>query len=70
MTESWSASTITPSPSLSTLVSTKKKAILIRYSWMCLRDSGGYVIEETVAGKCEEGDFGTRLWVCFIWDGF
>ena len=41
MTESWSASTITPSPSLSTLVSTKKKAISIRYSWMCLRDSGG-----------------------------
>ena len=70
MTESWSASTITPSPSLSTLVSTKKKAISIRYSRMCLRDSGGYVIEETVAGKCEEGDFGTRLWVCLIWDGF
>ena len=70
MTESWSASTITPSPSLSTLVSTKKKAISIRYSRMCLRDSGGYVIEETVAGKSEEGDFGTRLWVCFIWDGF
>ena len=29
MTESWSASTITPSPSLLTLVSTKKKAISI-----------------------------------------
>ena len=41
MTKSWSASTITLSPSLSTLVSTKKKAILIRYSQMCLRDSGG-----------------------------
>ena len=41
MTKSWFASTITPSPSLSTLVSTKKKAISIRYSRMCLRDSGG-----------------------------
>ena len=41
MTKSWSASTITLSPSLSTLVSTKKKAISIRYSRMCLRDSDG-----------------------------
>ena len=70
MTESLFASTITPSPSLSTRVSTKKKAILIRYLWMHWRDSGSEVVEETVAEEREEGDFGARLWVCLIWDGF
>ena len=61
MTESSFASTITPSPSLPTLMSTKKKAILIRYLRMCWRDSDGGVIEETVAKEHEEGDFGVRL---------
>ena len=46
------------------------KAISIRYSQMCWRDSGGRVVEEPVAREHEEGDFGARLWVCLIWDGF
>ena len=70
MTESSSTSTITLSPSLPTLASTKKKAIPIQYSRMRWRDSGGEVVEETVAEEREEGDFGARLWVCLIWDGF
>ena len=70
MTESSSASTITLSPSLPTPANTKKKAIPIQYSQMRWRDSGGGVAEETVSGEREEGDFGARLWVCLIWDGF
>ena len=60
MTKSSFASTITPSPSLSTPTSTKKKAILIQYSRMRWRDSDGGVIEKTVAKEREEGDFGVR----------